>query len=44
MQLTPMRLMIDQEEVAAAIFSLASPSASTITWASLPIDAGYTIC
>ena len=38
-----MRPMIDPEEVAAAIFFLASPSAPTITGAILPVDAGYTI-
>ena len=43
MQRTPMRPMIDLEEIAAAIFFLASPSATTITVAILPVDAGYTI-
>ena len=43
MQRTPMRPMIDPEEVAAAIFFLASPSAPTITGTILPVDAGYTI-
>ena len=43
MQGTPMRLMIDPEEVAAAIFFLTSISASTITGAILQVDAGYTI-
>ena len=44
MQGTPMHRMIDPEEVAAAIFFLTSTSASTITGAILPVDAGYTIC
>ena len=43
MQRTPMRPMIDPEEVAAVIFFLTSTSASTITGAILPVDAGYTI-
>ena len=43
MQRTPMRPMIDPEEVAAAIFILASASVPTITRAILPVDAGYNI-
>ena len=43
MQGTPMRRMIEPEEVAAAILFLASPAASAITGAILPVDAGYTI-
>ena len=43
MQRTPMRPMIDPEEVAAAIFFLASPAAPKITGAILPVNAGYTI-
>ncbi|MGA1136708.1 MAG: SDR family oxidoreductase, partial [bacterium] len=40
---TPMRRMIEPEEVAAAILFLASPAASAITGAILPVDAGYTV-
>ena len=40
---TPMRRMIEPEEVAAAILFLASLAASAITGAILPVDAGYTI-
>ena len=43
MQGTPMRRMIEPEEVAAAIFFLASPAAPKITGAILPVNAGYTI-
>ena len=43
MQGTPMRRMIETEEVAAAILFLASPAASAITGAILPVDAGYTV-
>ena len=43
MEGTPMRRMIETEEVAAAILFLASPAASAITGAILPVDAGYTI-
>jgi len=43
MEGTPMRRMIEPEEVAAAILFLASPAASAITGAILPVDAGYTI-
>ncbi len=40
---TPMRRMAEPEEVAAAILFLASPAASAITGAVLPVDAGYTV-
>ncbi len=43
MEGTPMRRMVEPEEVAAAIAFLASPAASAITGAVLPVDAGYTI-
>ena len=43
MQGTPMHRMIQPEEVAVAILFLASPAASAITGAILPVDAGYTI-
>ena len=43
MQGTPMHRMIQPEEVTAAILFLASPAASAITGAILPVDAGYTI-
>ncbi len=43
MQGTPMRRMIEPEEVTAAILFLASTAAPAITGAILPVDAGYTI-
>ncbi len=43
MQGTPIRRMIEPEEVAAAILFLDPSAASAITGAILPVDAGYTI-
>ena len=43
MQGTPMRRIIEPEKVAAAILFPASPTASAITGAILPVNAGYTI-
>ncbi len=43
MEGTPMRRMIEPEEVAAAILFLASPAACAITGAILTVDAGYTV-
>ena len=40
---TPQRRMVEPQEVAAAIVFLASPAASAITGAVLPVDAGYTV-
>lgn len=40
---TPMGRMVEPEEVAAAILFLASPAASAVTGAVLPVDAGYTV-
>lgn len=43
MEGTPMRRMVEPEEVAAAITFLASRAASGITGTVLKVDAGYTI-
>ena len=43
MDATPMRRMVEPEEVAEAIAFLAGPGASAITGAVLPVDAGYTV-
>jgi NAD(P)-dependent dehydrogenase (short-subunit alcohol dehydrogenase family) len=40
---TPMRRMVEPEEVAASILFLASPAASAITGTVLPVDAGYMV-
>lgn len=38
---TPMKRLVEAEEVAAAILFLASPAASAITGSILPVDGGY---
>ena len=38
---TPMKRLVEPEEVAAAILFLASPAASAITGTILPVDGGF---
>lgn len=43
MEATPMRRMIEPEEVAAAVLFLAAPASSAMTGAVVSVDAGYTV-